>query len=101
MDDTAAHADPVLPEPATYEQRRQVTSQIVIDLVALYPGSTSRELADISGRCRMQIARRLPEAAAHKKLPRVFKGRPRPCQVTGRVALTWWPRPVPQNTPPQ
>jgi hypothetical protein len=85
----------ILPDTATRDEQRQVDTTIVAELVAMFPGSTSRELAEFSGRDRWQIARRLPEAARLKKSRAVYKGRPRACQVTGRMALTWWPRPVP------
>jgi len=90
----------ILPQDATYTDKRRVDTTAVGDLVAQFPGSTSRELAAFSGRCRWQIARRLPEAARLKKQRRVFKGRPRACQVTGRIAITWWPREVPTELPP-
>lgn len=90
-------ADSGNPDPNTtpaddrYEQARHVTTSIVGELVKQHPGSTSRELAQISGKCRMQIARRLPEAMNLKTNPTVKQGHTRPCSVSGRIALTWWP----------
>lgn len=92
---TIQHSSAVLPDTASHEERRTVDTTIVSELVALFPGSTSRELAEFANRDRWQIARRLPEAARLKRATTVFKGRPRECQVTGRMAITWWPRQVP------
>jgi len=90
----------ILPEDASWEERRAVDTGTVADLVARFPGCTSRELAVFSGLDRFQIARRLPDAARIKRTPqRVWRGRPRACEVTGRMAITWWPRPVPTALP--
>ena len=78
-----------------YSDYRKVDTRLVETLVGEFPGRTSHELSKFANKCRMQIARRLPEAA--RMIARdVFRGPRRECQVTGRTAQTWWDREVPQ-----
>ncbi|MEM0953322.1 MAG: MarR family transcriptional regulator [Pseudomonadota bacterium] len=77
--------------------RETISTTTVADLVRKHPGQTSAELAAMTGLDRMMIARRLPEAAALKKGPTVFKGATRKCNHSGRPnSITWWPMPTPQ-----
>lgn len=59
-----------------------------IAAVRAFPGKTSQELSDKTGICRFVLARRLPEAVTAGA---IAKGQQRPCSVTGKLALTWWP----------
>jgi hypothetical protein len=65
----------------------------VLDLVKLYEGRTSQELAQYATNMghpkldRYVIARRLPELLSYGF---VLKGLPRSCEVTGYMATTWW-----------
>jgi len=64
-------------------QQRQV-------LAALreWPGCTSAELASNAGMDRYAVARRLPELCPTF----AFRGGSRACAVSGRPAVTWWPK---------
>lgn len=59
-----------------------------IAAVRAYPGRTSQELAELTQIDRYTLARRLPECVTAGA---VRKGEQRACNVTGRLALTWWP----------
>lgn len=59
-----------------------------IAAVRAYPGRTSQELAELTQIDRYTLARRLPECVTAGA---VRKGEQRPCGVTDRLALTWWP----------
>jgi hypothetical protein len=72
----------------TASGRRQQQIAMVINMVRKFPGMTSMELAGMTGEDRYVIARRLPEALTAGA---VVKGIQRPCSVTGKLALTWWP----------
>lgn len=86
------------PQPATYEEARSLGLHKAAEIVARFPGSTSRELAQLSGYDRTKMARRLPEAEAEtwRRRQLVWQGYPRKCKVTGRMAITWWDREVPR-----
>lgn len=56
------------------------------DLVCLYPGHTSAELAKLGREDRYMVARRLPEV----RPVHVRNGEARKCTVTGRKAMTWY-----------
>lgn len=72
----------------TASGRRQQQIAMVIDMVRKFPGMTSMELAGMTGEDRYVLARRLPEAVTAGA---IAKGQQRPCSVTGKLALTWWP----------
>lgn len=78
-----------------YKERRSLNAARTVDIVQQNPGHTCAELAQISGEDRFMLARRLPDAA-NLKTPKLYRGAPRPCSVTGNSAITWWPIPVPQ-----
>jgi hypothetical protein len=59
---------------------------LVAELVRKTPGKTGHELAEIHGADYHMLMRRLGHAAG------VDRGGARECSVTGRRALTWWPR---------
>lgn len=61
---------------------------IILDLVARFPGSTSRELAAAGGIDRYAPARRLPEL---ERAGDVRRGDMRRCADGGRLSATWWP----------
>ena len=73
--------------------KRNLTIEHTAELVRSHPGHTSAELAKQSGKDRTVIARRLPDAANHPGTE-VYRGQTRSCSVTGRRAITWWPRDV-------
>lgn len=60
----------------------------VLRLLRLHPGTTSRELSRLTYVDRYVAARRLPELTATGQ---VRRGDLRPCCVSGRLAVTWWP----------
>lgn len=60
----------------------------VIAAVRAFPGCTSFELAMKTDLERYMVARRLPECVTASA---VYKGEPKHCPVTGKLALTWWP----------
>lgn len=72
----------------TASRRRQQQIAMVINMVRKLPGMTSMELAGMTGEDTYVIARRLPEAVTAGA---IVKGIQRPCSVTGKLALTWWP----------
>lgn len=68
--------------------------EIVAWVLAGHPGRTASELAahaadERYGLDRYQFGRRLPELTADG---RAEKGISRPCNETGRIAATWWPK---------
>lgn len=54
--------------------------------VWLFPGRTSREIAETCGLNHKQVTRRLPELIGRY----VRKGPRRRCTLSGRYAVTWW-----------
>lgn len=64
-------------------QQRQVLSAL-----REWPGRTSAELASNAGMDRYAVARRLPELVPLF----AFRGGSRACAVSGRPAVTWWPK---------
>lgn len=58
----------------------------VLRWLTQHPGSTSAELAHISGLDRHMVARRLPDLERDGK---VRKSGQRECAVSGRPAVTW------------
>lgn len=75
-------------EQHTRSGRRGQQQSQAIAAVRAFPGCTSFELAMKSEQCRFQLARRLPEC---ETAGAVRRGDPKPCPVTGKQALTWWP----------
>lgn len=74
----------------TRSGKRAVQQATVLALVEEHPGRTSAELAARSNRIdRWAAARRLPELRAAGL---VQNGPPKACAVTGKQALTWFPR---------
>jgi hypothetical protein len=67
-------------------QQRQV-----IAAVRAFPGCTSFELAMKTKLDRYVVARRLSECVTADE---VKKGEPKACPITGKQALTWWPKEV-------
>lgn len=68
--------------------------EVVAWVLAGHPGRTASELAEHAADegyylDRYQFGRRLPELAAEG---RAEKGVSRPCNETGRIAATWWPK---------
>jgi len=70
--------------------RRAQQQLLIASAVSARPGQTSMELAKASagGFDRWTAARRLPEL---EKVSTVKRGEPRPCHVTGKRSITWWP----------
>lgn len=60
------------------------------DAVRAHPGLTSLELSRVTGICRFELGRRLPEAERRNL---VIRGAVRKCSVSGRSAGTWWVEP--------
>lgn len=73
----------------TSSGKRAEQQALTFAAVRAFPGCTSFELSMKTGRCRFQLARRLPECVTAGL---VEKGEVRRCGVTGRRALTWWPK---------
>lgn len=87
---------------ASGQQSRQIT--LCAKIVALRPGKTCRELAELSlrpDRIYHILARRLCEA---ERQGYVQRGLNRECKITGRYVTTWWPKVNPTsgelNQPP-
>lgn len=59
---------------------------LVVQLVTDHPGITAREANAMAG---CEIHKRLREA---ERLGLIREGSPRVCTVSGRLALSWWPR---------
>jgi len=82
--------DPITSELAGKEHtksgKRQSDCQRIAELVSAYQGRTSRELSKLSGIENEVIHKRLSEISI------VSKGAKRKCDVTGRVAYTWFVR---------
>lgn len=72
----------------TADGTRAAQHHQVLRAVRRWPGLTSRELAQAAGGDRYVVARRLPEV---ESTGLVHRGPMRPCRVSGRQALTWWP----------
>lgn len=72
------------------EASGQLTQQqlLVANLVLRYPGLTARELARRYPVSHEIVHKRMAECERRGK---VRRGEPRRCQVTGRMAITWWP----------
>ena len=87
----ARTTDPVTSHQAAQHMdqtgKRASQQREVLAAVREHPGLTSAELARATGLDRYMLARRLPELA-----PAAVKGDPQRCQVTGRHAMTWWPK---------
>jgi hypothetical protein len=66
-------------------QHQKRAAQAVVD----FPGRTSQELSRDAKLDRYMLARRLPEC---EEALVVRRGPARACSVTGKQALTWWPR---------
>lgn len=73
--------------------RQQQIGQ-AITAVRDHPGSTSRELAELTGLDRYMLGRRLSDAAATGAIRKGGKDEMRVCQVSNRLALTWHPAAV-------
>lgn len=61
---------------------------IVLRAIRMHPGETSHELSARCGLERHEVARRCPDLLATGL---VRKGAKRPCDMTGNLAVTWWP----------
>lgn len=72
----------------TASGKREYHCAIVLSAVKAHPGRTSLELSLRCSLNRFDIARRLPDLLAAGF---VRKGERRHCEVTGKLALTWWP----------
>jgi hypothetical protein len=59
----------------------------VLGSVLIFPGLTSREIAQVCGLSGKQVSRRLPELVRRSK---VREGPHRRCIHNGRYAATWW-----------
>lgn len=64
-------------------QQRQV-----LDALRQWPGCTSAELAQRANIDRYAVARRLPELVPTF----AFRGGSTICSISGRPAVTWWPK---------
>ena len=71
-------------EEVTVSGKRKRQIDFVVRLVKRKEGLTSAELAKKHGIDRHMVARRLPDAIELKK------GDSRKCNVSGRLAVTWW-----------
>ena len=70
----------------TRSGRRDAQAQMVLSLVRLWQGRTSRELAEGARVDRYIVARRLPEL---ERLGLVRRGEMRICSIGHRLATTW------------
>jgi hypothetical protein len=89
----ARRHDPVSSHDAANEHtdsgRRERHVSIVVEQVWMHPGLTSAELTPHTGLERHEVARRLLDAEENLQ---VMRGDLRRCSVSGRLAITWWPR---------
>ena len=76
-------------EHVTVSGKRAAQQAITAKAVEQYPGLTSLELSRRARVDRYMLARRLPEV---EETGQVRRGQERRCSVSGRLALTWWPR---------
>lgn len=67
--------------------RRKAQQALTVAAVLAYPGSTSRELHEITGIDRHVLARRLPELERRGMIKR---GVSRICKYGIGPAVTWW-----------
>lgn len=74
----------------TASGKRATQQRMVAKAVRTFPGHTSNELAAI-----LQVHQDVPQKRLSecKTAGAVFCGDKRKCTVTGRPALTWWPKP--------
>ena len=80
-------------EEVTLSGARRRFAELVLEMVQARPGMTSAELAHWRAVDRYAVARRLPDLE-HEE--RVHQGKGRKCEVSGRLAVTWWPGPGPR-----
>ena len=86
----ARNTDPVSSHEAANRQRKgraYTDGHVVFSIVKIWPGSTSAELANLSGRDRHMIARRLPDL---EERGLVRRGEIRKCKAHGTNAVSWW-----------
>lgn len=87
----ARNTDPIsshiAAEANTMSGRRKAQQALTVAAVLSYPGSTSRELHEITGLDRHVLARRLPELERKGKITR---GEQRVCKYGKGPAVTWW-----------
>lgn len=90
--DVARATDPATSHAAgvrvTQDGTRARQAREVAEAVRETPGHTSAEIAGIHRLDRYAVARRLPEV---ERDGLVRRGYAKPCTVTGRAAMTWWP----------
>jgi len=86
------NADPVTSKEgaeATEESGNAATwRKRCLDAVRQRPGQTAGEYAAWFEVERTVFSRRLPEL---RELQLVRNGEPKPCEITGKRGLTWWP----------
>lgn len=88
-------ADPITSKAAdraiTHSGKRSGDVLKAAELVKLHPGSTCRELAKLGVMDNESLHKRLPDAAS-PEVGLIERGLDRVCFVTGRRAVTWWPK---------
>lgn len=67
--------------------RRRAQKLLTVAAVLAHPGSTSRELHELTGIDRHTLGRRLSEVAKDGKIKR---GEQRVCTFAKTPAVTWW-----------
>ena len=73
----------------TTSGKRGAQMMLVVEKVKTLIGFTSAELAKATGLDRYMVARRLSDA---RGLDFVMNGDSRKCDVTGKKAMTWYPK---------
>ena len=92
---TDPHSSHDAAEHVTLSGARARQQALAVTAVEQYPGHTSLELAQRAHMDRYMLARRLPEV---ERIEAVRRGQERRCSVSGRLACTWWPLGVGEQT---
>ena len=89
----ARKTDPISSHLAANENAKRRPEQVLETAakVTKYKGKTTAELAYITTSDRYILGRRCPDA---ERMGLIVRGDLRVCTVSGRMALTWWPKPV-------
>ncbi len=81
--DTSKEAARIIADTTLGKKQQQALA-----LLVEHPGSTSKELEQISGRGDGEVRKRLNDL---RLAGRAHKGQNRKCRITNRLAYTWYP----------
>lgn len=88
----ARNSDPITSHAAAHEHvangNQECHLKIIVEAIGKHPGSTSAELAEITGLERHEAARRTSDA---RRKGMAEQGESRPCRMSGKQSITWWP----------